>query len=128
MWHNYKPQVLLTWHLHQTEEFYESESGNEQFGLLKIKCPNATSFVEVPYLSEQDNKFHLKPTHAVYVYNTVSGRKSTAYCIHFKMLAFTCSVYTNYHHSKAVLRLINSARYNRFQLLSLINKNVDHTN
>ena len=58
--------MLLTWHVHQTEEFYESESENEQFGLLEIKCPQATSFVEVPYLSEQD-KLHLKPTHTVYV-------------------------------------------------------------
>ena len=61
-------------------------------------------------------------------HNTVSGRKSTAYCIHFKRLAFTCLIYTNYHHSKEISRLINSARYNRFQLLSLINKDVDHTN
>ena len=32
---------------------------------------------------------------------------------------------SNYHQLKAISRLINSARYNRFQLLSLINKNVD---
>ena len=36
--------------------------------------------------------------------------------------------WSNYHHLKAVLRLINSARYNRFQLLSLINKNVHCVN
>ena len=35
---------------------------------------------------------------------------------------------SNYHHLKAISRLINSARYNRFQLLSLINKNVDRIN
>ena len=34
----------------------QNQSGNEQFGLLEIKCPQATSFVEVPYLSEQDNQ------------------------------------------------------------------------
>ena len=33
-----------------------------------------------------------------------------------------------YHHLKAILRLINSVRYNRFQLLSLINENVDRIN
>ena len=34
----------------------------------------------------------------------------------------------NHHHLKAISRLINSARYNRFQLLSLINKNIDRIN
>ena len=35
---------------------------------------------------------------------------------------------SNYHHLKVISRLINSSRYNRFQLLSLINKNVDRIN
>ena len=34
----------------------------------------------------------------------------------------------NYHHLKAISRLIYSARYNRFQLLSLVNKNVNRIN
>ena len=43
--------------------FDNSENGPEQFGLLEIKCPQATSFIEMPYLVEQDNKFYLKPVH-----------------------------------------------------------------
>ena len=59
--------MLLTWHLHQTEEFMNLNLEMNNLDLLEIKCPQATSFVEVPYLSEQDNRFHLKPTHAMYV-------------------------------------------------------------
>ena len=35
---------------------------------------------------------------------------------------------TTIKYLKAISRLINSARYNRFQLLSLINKNIDFIN
>ena len=39
----------------------KSDIGTEQFGLLEIKCPQATSFIEMPYLVEEGDKFHLKP-------------------------------------------------------------------
>ncbi len=46
--------------------FDKLESGSEQFGLLEIKCPQATSFIEMPYLIQLNDKFHLKQTHMYY--------------------------------------------------------------
>ena len=46
--------------------FHNSENGPEQFGLLEIKYPQATTMIEMPYLVDQDNKFHLKPVHTYF--------------------------------------------------------------
>ena len=59
----------------------KSESGNEQFGLLEIKCLQATSFIEMPYLLEQDNKFHLKSIHKYhYQIQGQMGLTGTKWC------------------------------------------------
>ena len=42
------------------------DNTENEFGLLEIKCPQATSFVEMPYLQQSDDSFHLKSTHMYY--------------------------------------------------------------